>query len=87
MSSSVVQEQPQAVPSPSKFAALKESVGHFQHKFTTKDGWVGDYDYAWYVRPPKFRAQYVLSIGEQVMYAHIAVYEADEPVAPVLRAQ
>ncbi|KJA29562.1 hypothetical protein HYPSUDRAFT_126432 [Hypholoma sublateritium FD-334 SS-4] len=51
MSSTAVQEQPKAVPAPSKFAAIKESVGHFQHKLTTKDGWVGDYDYAWLCTP------------------------------------
>ncbi|KAF5320857.1 hypothetical protein D9619_000117 [Psilocybe cf. subviscida] len=52
MSSSHIQEQPQAVPPPqSKISLVKERASRIRRKVTTRDGWIGDYDYAWLCTP------------------------------------
>jgi hypothetical protein len=52
---SAVDSQPTAtapleVPRASNLSRVKDSLVHFKEKVTTKEGWVGDYDYAWSVR-------------------------------------
>ncbi|TFK28981.1 purine permease [Coprinopsis marcescibilis] len=47
-----IDSQPLPIPSlgmpssPSKLEALRETVSHVKRKVTTKEGWIGDYDYA-----------------------------------------
>ncbi|KAF9474341.1 xanthine/uracil permease [Pholiota conissans] len=48
---SIIQDQPRAVSSPSLFSAIKERAERFKTKVTTRDGWVGDYDYVWLCTP------------------------------------
>ncbi|KAH9482166.1 Purine permease [Psilocybe cubensis] len=56
MSTPYVQEQPQAIAPPavassSRFGPLKERAARLKKKVTTKQGWIGDYDYAWLCSP------------------------------------
>ncbi|PPQ94824.1 hypothetical protein CVT25_007461 [Psilocybe cyanescens] len=56
MSSTPVQEQPQAIAPPaiassSRLTPLKERAARLKKKVTTKNGWIGDYDYAWLCAP------------------------------------
>ena len=51
---SAVDSQPQAIPAPevpkpSRFDGVKTKFAHIKEKVTTREGWVGDYDYAWWV--------------------------------------
>lgn len=52
---SMIKEQPESVPSPSvhvgRTAQLRARVNGLKHKFTTRDGWLGDYNYAWLCMP------------------------------------
>ena len=55
MSSTPVQREPSEIdppvvpaPTTSKFSALRNRVDRIKRKATTADGWIGDYDYAWY---------------------------------------
>ncbi|TEB33815.1 xanthine/uracil permease [Coprinellus micaceus] len=53
---SAVDSQPTAtapleVPRASNLSRVKDSLVHFKEKVTTKEGWVGDYDYAWLCKP------------------------------------
>ncbi|KAJ2936298.1 hypothetical protein H1R20_g797, partial [Candolleomyces eurysporus] len=53
---SAVDSQPQAIPSPevpkpSRFDGVKTKFAHIKEKVTTREGWVGDYDYAWLCTP------------------------------------
>ncbi|KAF6749014.1 purine permease [Ephemerocybe angulata] len=53
---SAIDSQPQAtappeVPRSSRFGGVKESLVRMKEKVTTKEGWVGDYDYAWLCTP------------------------------------
>ncbi|KAF8187211.1 xanthine/uracil permease [Pholiota molesta] len=48
---SPIQEQPQVIPSPSVFSTFKARAERIKTKVTTKDGWIGDYDYAWLCTP------------------------------------
>jgi hypothetical protein len=41
--------EPQVTSSPSKLSGVKAAVGRIKRRATTKEGWVGDYDYSWYV--------------------------------------
>ena len=52
---SAVDSQPEAipppeVPKPSRLDGVKTKLAHIKEKVTTREGWVGDYDYAWWVR-------------------------------------
>lgn len=79
MASSSVHEQPQAIDAPTaapthtttspRTGGLKEKAGLLKTKYTTRDGWLGDYDYAWCVcsLSCKFR---MLSGRYCVGYAH-----------------
>ncbi|KDR84342.1 hypothetical protein GALMADRAFT_87260 [Galerina marginata CBS 339.88] len=55
MSSTPVQDQPKRTESPtvpsSKLGPLKDSAHRLKTKFTTRDGWIGDYDYSWLCTP------------------------------------
>jgi hypothetical protein len=49
---SAVDSQPEAIPppelpKPSRFDGVKNKFAHIKEKVTTREGWVGDYDYAW----------------------------------------
>ena len=57
MASTPVHEQPQSVDPPTvptlstsspKSGGLKDRALRIKKKYTTRDGWLGDYDYAWY---------------------------------------
>jgi hypothetical protein len=52
---SVVQEKPEPTPEPSTspgaVGTLKENTSRLGRKFTTQQGWLGDYDYAWLCLP------------------------------------
>jgi len=55
MSSTPVQREPSEIvppvilaPPTSKLSALRNRADRIKRKATTKDGWIGDYDYAWY---------------------------------------
>ena len=52
---SIVKEQPAHVPSPAvergRAGRLRTRVSHLQQKLTTKEGWFGDYNYAWLCTP------------------------------------
>jgi uric acid-xanthine permease len=66
VSSPIVKDQPTPTPLPiashSEEALANEKAtgsffrreaGHVKRKFTTRQGWLGDYDYAWYAIPMK----------------------------------
>ncbi|KIK00528.1 hypothetical protein K443DRAFT_679101 [Laccaria amethystina LaAM-08-1] len=42
---------PPVVHSSSKLEYVKDRVSSLKHRLTTKDGWIGDYDYAWLCTP------------------------------------
>jgi len=46
-----VDTQPQPIAGPSvpssRLSGVKEAFGNIKRKVTTKQGWIGDYDYAW----------------------------------------
>ncbi|KAF8656155.1 hypothetical protein AX16_002724 [Volvariella volvacea WC 439] len=47
-----VVDQPTPTRAPeSKVAAIKRSVNDFAHKVTTRDGWLGEYDFGWLCLP------------------------------------
>ncbi|EKM60121.1 uncharacterized protein PHACADRAFT_138561 [Phanerochaete carnosa HHB-10118-sp] len=53
---SITKEQPGRVPSPSlheagRTSAVRARLDRLAHKITTKEGWLGDYDYAWLCTP------------------------------------
>lgn len=54
---SIVKEQPESVPSPSvhrdtgRETKVRAHVSYLKDKFTTRHGWLGDYDYAWLCTP------------------------------------
>ncbi|KAL5529884.1 hypothetical protein ACEPAF_6141 [Sanghuangporus sanghuang] len=63
---SITKEQPQPTPPPStgapgapRSSRLREKALRYKEKFTTKEGWLGDYDYVWLCMPalPTLRAQ------------------------------
>lgn len=51
---SIIKEQPAPITAPAvapeptatRGSALKTTVSHVVQKFTTREGWLGDYDYA-----------------------------------------
>ncbi len=52
--SSIVKEQLRPTESPvvqPPRTGLRSRAGRLAHKFTTKEGWLGDYDYAWLCMP------------------------------------
>jgi uric acid-xanthine permease len=68
MSSSlpVVKDQPTSTPSPivrpegvlnekEGTSFLRREATRIARKFTTRQGWLGDYDYAWYVSVSNFK--------------------------------
>ena len=53
---SITKEQPGRVASPSvrdagRTSGVRKQIGRFSHKLTTKEGWFGDYNYAWLCTP------------------------------------
>nr|AOC89075.1 purine transporter PhU [Phanerodontia chrysosporium] len=53
---SIVKDQPGRVPSPTVHAvgptsAVRRRLGRLAHKFATREGWLGDYNYAWLCTP------------------------------------
>jgi uric acid-xanthine permease len=58
----MVSAQPEPVPSPTfesghqstSQKALRQKLEKYKQKVTTKDGWLGDYDYAWYGYSPLY---------------------------------
>ena len=50
---SVTKEQPSETASPSLSGrrGVRDRVQGVKRKLTTRDGWVGDYNYSWYVFP------------------------------------
>lgn len=64
---SIIKEQPAPITAPAvapeptamRGSALKTTVSHVVQKFTTREGWLGDYDYAWLCMPtlPTMKAQ------------------------------
>lgn len=54
---SITKEQPEAMPPPTtdrpqaKRSALRDRTLRLRRKFTTRQGWLGDYDYAWLCLP------------------------------------
>ncbi|KAL5487497.1 hypothetical protein ACEPAI_5605 [Sanghuangporus weigelae] len=55
---SITKEQPQPTPPPStgargapRSSRLREKALRYKEKFTTREGWLGDYDYAWLCMP------------------------------------
>lgn len=64
---SIIKEQPTpmaapavtAEPTATRSSALKSTVSHVVQKFTTREGWLGNYDYAWLCMPtlPTMKAQ------------------------------
>jgi uric acid-xanthine permease len=54
---STTKDQPGPVPSPSlapahaHTTAFRSRLSYLKHKFTTREGWFGDYDYAWLCTP------------------------------------
>ena len=60
---SVIDSQPREttapeVAAPSKFAGVKNTLGLIKDKVTTKEGWIGDYDYGWSVLSLPFHASH-----------------------------
>lgn len=43
-------EQPTAI-APPQVSPFRAEGERLKHKFTTRDGWLGDYDYAWLCTP------------------------------------
>ena len=54
---SITKDQPGPVPSPSfqhnsgRTSGFNSRLAHLKHKYTTREGWLGDYDYAWLCTP------------------------------------
>ena len=52
------QPLPTPAPNPSVSGAAHSKVKKLVHKFTTREGWLGDYDYAWLCLPTLPTAKY-----------------------------
>ena len=81
---SVTKEQPSETASPSLSGrrGVRDRVQSVNRKLTTRDGWVGDYNYSWYVLLGGSKDSY--SPIAQAMHAQSSVHEDEATGSPLL---
>ena len=87
MSSITSADQPAAT-EPLEARAGRETLQHrtsrYVRKVSTRDGWLGDYDYAWYVFCSSCKSDIAHCLC-QAMYAVFAIHAPEKHYAAILR--